>query len=85
MLSPPMDVEIANTEVTTATVMDLFAGRLYTFIILLLLRTPMGLRVLTVVQFAMILVRMSAICHFQVGFSVLVRIILVCRNNIIMF
>ena len=28
-----MDVEIANTEVKIATVMDLVAGRLYTFII----------------------------------------------------
>ena len=32
-LSPPMEVEIANTEVTTAAVMDLVAGRLYTFTI----------------------------------------------------
>ena len=32
-LSPPVDVEIANAEVTTATVMDLVAGRLYTFTI----------------------------------------------------
>ena len=32
-LSPPMDVEIANAEVTTATVIDLVAGRLYTFTI----------------------------------------------------
>ena len=32
-LSPPVDVEIANTEVMTATVMNLVAGRLYTFTI----------------------------------------------------
>ena len=30
-MSPPTDVDIANMEVTTATVMNLIAGRLYTF------------------------------------------------------
>jgi hypothetical protein len=32
-MSPPVDVDIANAEVTTASVMDLVAGRLYTFTI----------------------------------------------------
>ena len=32
-LSPPVDVEIANTVVTIATMIDLVAGRLYTFTI----------------------------------------------------